>query len=148
MYGPHISEIFSGIFPAEKTVGLEKRKYQQFHLFPFFFLVRAVGWHLVSFSSSQWVDKYFLDKYYMCGANTGSGNKTVSKRDQVSIFIILRVSKQGEEQISLIISPDLWTVLDPSSGKGGQEEMQETCVLSCTYGTFVCRYVSHIRRFV
>lgn len=48
MYGPHISEIFSGIFPAEKTVGLEKRKSQQFNLFPFFFLVSAVGWNLVS----------------------------------------------------------------------------------------------------
>lgn len=42
----------------------------------------------------------------MCGTNIGSGNTAVSKRNQGSALIHLRVSIQAEEQISLIISPD------------------------------------------
>lgn len=34
----------------------------------------------------------------------------VNKRDQVSAFVNLTASKQAEEQISVIISPDRWTV--------------------------------------
>ena len=106
----HLSlSFFSGIFPAEKTVGLERRNSQQSHLFSFSFLLRAVGMTF-GFIFFQWFSNYFLNNDCMCGENTGSGNKAVKKRDQGSALITFIISKQEEEQISLIISPDHWTV--------------------------------------
>lgn len=50
----------------------------------------------------------FLEKLHLL--TIGSGNKALKERDQVSALINLRIAKQEEEQISLISSPDLWTV--------------------------------------
>lgn len=135
----HLSlSFFSGIFPAKKTVGLERRNSQQFHLFSFFFLLRAVGMTF-GFIFFQWFSNYFLNNDCMCGENTGSGNKVVKKkRDQGSSLITFIISKQEEKQISLIISAEQWPHRSyiPSSSQGGQKEMEDPDVPSRNDGAF------------